>query len=75
VLNEQSDSWVQLKNASVSYSKKKKSSKKGDGDAAHHRLFRNLGEATGGRWAAPNSLRDVEPTAAVYLADDEECLS
>lgn len=74
VLNEQSDSWSQLKNASVSYSKRKKS--KSDGaDAAHHRLYRNLGDAKGGKWAAPNSLRDVEPTATYYLADDEESLS
>ena len=74
ILNEQSDSWTQLKNASVSYSKKKKV-KAGEKDAAHHRLFRNLGEATGGRWAAPNSLRDVEPTATFYLVDDEESQS
>lgn len=74
ILNEQSDSWTQLKNASVSYSKKKKATA-GDKDAAHHRLFRNLGEATGGRWAAPNSLRDVEPTATFYLVDDEESQS
>lgn len=74
VLNEQSDSWSQLKNASVSYSKKK-SSKSKDADAAHHRLFRNLGDVKGGMWAAPNSLRDVEPTATFYLADDEESLS
>ena len=74
ILNEQSDSWSQLKNASVSYSKKK-NAKPGDKDAAHHRLFRNLGEATGGRWAAPNSLRDVEPTATFYLVDDEESQS
>jgi hypothetical protein len=74
VLNEQSDSWSQLKNASVSYSKKK-SSKNNDLDAAHHCLFRNLGEAKGGKWAAPNSLRDVEPTATFYLADDEESLT
>jgi hypothetical protein len=72
-LNEQSDSWAQLKNASVAYSKKK--GKKAGGDAAHHRLFRNLGEAKGGKWPAPNSLRDVEPTATFYLADDEESLS
>ena len=72
VLNEQSDSWAQLKNASVSYSKKKRA--KAGGDAAHHRLFRSLGETTGGRWAAPNSLRDVEATATFYLADDEESL-
>ena len=71
VLNEQSDSWTQLRNASVAYSKKK-SGKKTDGDAAHHRLFRNLGEAKGGKWAAPNSLRDVEPTATFFLADDED---
>ena len=74
VLNEQSDSWAQLKNASVSYSKKKPS-KNADTDAAHHRLFRNLGDDKGGKWAAPNSLRDVEPTATFYLADDEESLS
>ncbi|MCF8005702.1 MAG: hypothetical protein K9L32_16140, partial [Chromatiaceae bacterium] len=74
ILNEQSDSWSQLKNASVSYSKKK-SSKQADADVAHHRLFRNLGEAKGGKWAAPNSLRDVEPTATFFLADDEESLS
>lgn len=74
ILNEQSDSWSQLKNASVSYSKKK-SSKPADADVAHHRLFRNLGEAKGGKWAAPNSLRDVEPTATFFLADDEESLS
>lgn len=74
VLNEQSDSWSQLKNASVSYSKKKPSKNK-DADAAHHRLFRNLGDVYGGKWAAPNSLRDVEPTATFYLADDEESLS
>jgi hypothetical protein len=74
VLNEQSDSWSQLKNASVSYSKKK-STKSKDADAAHHRLFRNLGDAKGGKWAAPNSLRDVEPTATFYLADDEDALS
>ena len=74
ILNEQSDSWTQLKNASVSYSKKKKA-KTGDNDIAHHRLFRNLGEATGGRWSAPNSLRDVEPTATFYLVDDEESQS
>ena len=61
VLNEQSDSWAQLKNASVAYSKKK--SAKAGGDTAHHRLFRYLGEAKGGKWAAPNSLRDVELTA------------
>lgn len=65
VLNEQSDSWMQLKNASVSYSKKSK-------NVPHHRLFRNLGEAKGGKWPAPNSLRDVEPTATFYLADEEE---
>lgn len=70
VLNEQSDSWDQLKNTSVSYSKKKKT-KKGE-EAAHHRLFRNLGDKSGGKWAAPNSLRDVEPTATFYLVDDEE---
>jgi hypothetical protein len=74
VLNEQSDSWSQLKNASVAYSKKKKA-KKSDPEVAHHRLFRNLGEAKGGKWPAPNSLRDVEPTATFYLADDEESLS
>lgn len=74
VLNEQSDSWNQLRNASVAYSKKK-SSKSKDADATHHRLFRNLGEAKGGKWAAPNSLRDVEPTATFFLADDEEDLS
>lgn len=74
VLNEQSDSWSQLKNASVSYSRKK-SGKKGDDDADHYRLFRNLGEARGGKWAAPNSLRDVEPTATFYLADDEDSLT
>lgn len=73
VLNEQSDSWAQLKNASVAYSKKK--TKKSDGDAANHRLFRSLGEAKGGKWPAPNSLRDVEPTATFFLADDEESLS
>ena len=73
VLNEQSDSWAQLKNASVAYSKKK--SAKAGGDTAHHRLFRYLGEAKGGKWAAPNSLRDVELTATFYLADDEESLS
>lgn len=71
VLNEQSDSWSQLKNASVSYSKKK-TTKSNDKDAAHHILFRNLGEIKGGKWATPNSLRDVEPTAAFYLVDDEE---
>ncbi|MDF1788865.1 MAG: DISARM system helicase DrmA [Verrucomicrobiales bacterium] len=71
VLNEQSDSWAQLKNASVSYSKKK-STKKAGGDAAHHRLFRNLGDKKGGKWAAPNSLRDVEPTATFFLDDDEK---
>ena len=65
VLNEQSDSWSQLKNASVSYSKK-------SNNVPHHRLFRNLGEAKGGKWAAPNSLRDVEPTATFYLADEED---
>jgi hypothetical protein len=70
VLNEQSDNWSQLRNASVSYSKKPK--KKGE---AHHLLFRSLGEVKGGKWAAPNSLRDVEPTATFYLADDEESLS
>lgn len=74
VLNEQSDTWSQLKNSSVSYSKKK-STTGSDPDAAHHRLFRNLGEAKGGKWAAPNSLRDVEPTATFYLADEEESLS
>lgn len=74
VLNAQSDSWSQLKNASVSYSKKK-SNKQDDADSAHHRLFRNLGETKGGKWAAPNSLRDVEPTATFYLANDEESLS
>lgn len=74
ILNEQSDSWVQLKNASVAYSKKKPGKVK-DGDAAHHRLFRNLGEEKGGKWAAPNSLRDVEVTATFYLADDEDSLS
>lgn len=74
VLNEQSDSWSQLKNSSVSYSKKKASKAK-DADAAHHRLFRNLGEVKGGKWAAPNSLRDVEPTATFFLANDEESLS
>lgn len=74
VLNEQSDSWSQLKNASVSYSRKKPSKSSGK-DAAHHRLFRNLGDAKGGKWAAPNSLRDVELTATFYLADDEESLS
>ena len=42
VLNEQSDSWNQLRNASVAYSKKSK-------NVPHHRLFRNLGEATGGK--------------------------
>jgi hypothetical protein len=66
VLNEQSDSWDQLKNTSVSYSKNR------NDDTAHHRLFRNLGEQSGGKWAAPNSLRDVEPTATFYLVDDEE---
>lgn len=71
VLNEQSDSWSQLKNTSLSYSKKRPT-KSSDPDAAHHRLFRTLGETKGGRWAAPNSLRDVEPTAAFYLLDDEE---
>jgi len=71
ILNEQSDSWSQLKNASVSYSKKP--GKKAD--AAHHRLFRSLGETKGGKWAAPNSLRDVETTATFFLADDEESLS
>lgn len=65
VLNEQSDSWSQLRNASVAYSKKSK-------EVPHHRLFRNLGDATGGKWPAPNSLRDVEPTATFYLADEEE---
>ena len=70
ILNEQSDSWSQLKNTSVAYSKKK-SSKSKDKDAPHHRLFRNLGDAKGGKWAAPNSLRDVELTATFYLADDE----
>ncbi|ABV86600.1 DISARM system helicase DrmA [Shewanella pealeana] len=74
VLNEQSDSWSQLQNASVSYFKKK-STKNKDEDAAHHRLFRNLGEAKGGKWSAPNSLRDVEPTATFYLVDDEESQS
>jgi len=68
VLNEQSDSWSQLRNASVAYSKKSK-------QVPHHRLFRNLGDAKGGKWPAPNSLRDVEPTATFYLADDEEDLS
>ena len=68
VLNEQSDSWSQLKNASVAYSKKSKKT-------PHHRLFRILGDAKGGKWAAPNSLRDVEPTATFFLADDEESLS
>jgi hypothetical protein len=71
VLNEQSDSWSQLKNSSVSYSNKKSSNSKNK-DAAHYRLFRNLGEVKGGKWPAPNSLRDVEPTATFYLADDEE---
>lgn len=71
VLNEQSDSWSQLKNASVSYSRKKPQ-KKSDEDASHHILFRNLGEIKGGKWAAPNSLRDVEPTATFYLVDEEE---
>jgi hypothetical protein len=73
VLNEQSDSWSQLRNSSVAYSKKRSSTSK-DAEAAHHRLFRNLGDALGGKWAAPNSLRDVEPTATFYLADDEESL-
>ena len=70
ILNEQSDSWVQLKSASVSYSQKAKTKA-----GAHHRLFRNLGEAAGGKWAAPSSLRDVEPTATFYLVDDEDCQS
>jgi hypothetical protein len=74
VLNEQSDSWSQLKNASVAYSKRK-TGKNAAADAAQHRLFRNLGDAKGGKWAAPNSLRDVEPTATFYLAGDEEPLS
>lgn len=74
VLNEQSDSWSQLKNASVSYSKKLPAGGP-EANAAHHRLFRNLGDTKGGKWAAPNSLRDVEPTATFYLADDEESLS
>jgi superfamily II DNA or RNA helicase len=65
ILNEQSDSWSQLRNASVAYSKKSK-------QVPHYRLFRNLGDAKGGKWPAPNSLRDVEPTATFYLADDEE---
>jgi hypothetical protein len=73
-MNEQSDSWVALKNASVAYSKKPKK-KNDDANTAHHRLLRSIGEATGGKWAAPNSLRDVEPTAAFYLADDDEALS
>ncbi|CRM20077.1 DISARM system helicase DrmA [Pseudomonas sp. 44 R 15] len=74
VLNEQSDTWSQLKNASVSYSKKKATAGN-DKEVAHHRLFRNLGDTRGGKWAAPNSLRDVEPTATFFLADDEESLS
>ena len=74
VLNEQSDSWSQLQNASVSYSKVPGANAAQQG-AAHHRLFRNLGDVKGGKWPAPNSLRDVEPTATFYLADDEESLS
>ena len=73
VLNEQSDSWSQLRNASVAYSKKKPGN--ASSGVAHHRLFRNLGDTKGGKWAAPNSLRDVEQTATFYLADDEESLS
>jgi hypothetical protein len=68
ILNEQSDSWSQLRNASVAYSKKSK-------QVPHHRLFRSLGDSKGGKWPAPNSLRDVEPTAMFYLSDDEEELS
>ncbi len=75
VLNEQSDSWSQLRNAVVAYSKRRTGKKNPDAGAAQHRLFRNLGEATGGKWAAPNSLRDVEPTATFYLADDDEALA